>query len=141
MTFMKKGDRVRKEKLIKANIERGIRNRELKAAKVEEAKTSTIAVGRRILKLAVLASTMWCEDCNIALSFRFMSDERVVGLASVFTIRCHQCLREYKIHSDEKVPDTTGKGRASYSVNCKAAMGEYLSIIFITLCLEISIFP
>ena len=123
MPFIKAGDRVRKEKLIKTNIERGVRKRELKAAKVEKEKGCTIAVGRRIVNLAVLASTMWCDDCDIALSFRFMEDEKVVGLASVFTIRCHQCLTAYKIQSDEKVSDTTGKGRASYSINCKAAMG------------------
>ena len=118
---MKKNEAKRRESVRKANLQRGLQNRARKTGDLLH--LEAVLAGRRILKLANLGSFMWCDVCDDSLNFRYLEEEKVFGLASVFSIRCHRCLKLFFVPSDDKVPDPAGKGRAMYSVNCKSAMG------------------
>lgn len=121
MPFMKKGERERREKVAEACRKRNFKTRARKTGDVVH--LESVVVGRRILKLANLASFMWCDVCDDAISLRFMEKENQFGLASHFNIRCHRCLKVIDVPTDDKVPDPSGEGRAIYSINCKAALG------------------
>ena len=82
-------------------------------------------IGRRVVDLAVLANNMWCADCEIPLSFRWIEKEVQRGLASIFHVRCGTCLKVICVPTSTsfKLPDNTGY--PLYSVNCKAAAGTF----------------
>lgn len=80
--------------------------------------------GRRILALHILAANMWCDDCDVALSLRYLEKEKVFGLTSIFYVRCYQCLDLKKVYSDSPAPPVEGSSRPLFSANLKAALGK-----------------
>ena len=120
MPFVKKSVLEKKKKISEAQKLRHERNRVKKCSRIGE----MVSVGRRVFELALLANSMWCDDCDTALSFRYLEEEKQYGLASVFKVRCHMCLREYDIASSSPLADTTGTGRSLQAINCKVALGK-----------------
>ena len=100
-----KGDRVRdtngkfstKRKLQwKENLKNACKRRKIQN---EDSKES-IVDGRRVVEIKMLAEEMWCPACNAPLSFRYVENENVIGLASIFRVRCHTCLLLHEVRSN-----------------------------------------
>ncbi|KAK3916419.1 Cysteine--tRNA ligase [Frankliniella fusca] len=123
--FAKAQNVAKVEKLVERTAERKKKRSIAKAAKLlmaEDEPTMLVAVGRRVVELDTLAKELWCSDCNIPLSLRNLEKEQQMGLASIMTVRCGECLAEYAVHTSKKVPNLNG-GKDLYSSNCKAALG------------------
>ena len=91
--------------------------------KEDEAVSSEPCIdGRRIVEPAVLAEQMWCNACQLPLSFRTAEKEIRHGLSSTFKVRCHKCtlLHSVKTSKEHTNPITLNPVR---DVNCKAAVG------------------
>ena len=130
MRFIKKAELERRKKVAVANKLRGEANRAKRAKIAGE----YVSVGRRIFDLALLAQTMWCNSCNVALSFRYVVvEESQHGLASDFKIRCYKCLTIYEVSSSTKVADSTSSGpmRSLFAVNCKIALGKQVCFLLL----------
>ncbi|XP_044741244.1 uncharacterized protein LOC123302390 [Chrysoperla carnea] len=72
----------------------------------------------------ILAEKMWCTDCDTAFSFRYVEEEKRIGLASVYKIRCHQCLNIYVLPTSTKTTSSNHSHEfrnCQYSINVKAA--------------------
>ena len=67
---------------------------------------------------------MWCNKCNIPLSFRNIINESSRGLASNFTITCYKCSIDYNIHTCSIVKNL-------YDLNYKVAYGKQDLGVFI----------
>ncbi|KAK3919276.1 Dof zinc finger protein DOF3.2, partial [Frankliniella fusca] len=129
MPFMKQKERARRESVSRAMKERFVRSRALKAAAqlgegvgVEEQEQDGLAVPR-VVDLRQFALDMWCDSCNVPLSLRFLEEEETVGLASRFTVRCHQCLLAKKIDSSRRTTSPSTDGDQAYDINRRAAEG------------------
>ncbi|XP_043281560.1 uncharacterized protein [Venturia canescens] len=72
-----------KENIVIANKRRKI---------ISERANDLIVDGRRIVEIKRLAEDMWCSTCDAPLSFRYIEDEKIIGLASIFYVRCQLCL-------------------------------------------------
>lgn len=118
---MKAKERARREKSSMACKDRHARNRALKGL---NSQPTLAPAGRRIVDLAKLATDLWCNTCDKALSLRFLFEEKQFGLASKFMIRCGECLVVKEVFSSSTAPDLDGDGRSLYSVNMKAALGK-----------------
>lgn len=81
--------------------------------------------GRRVIALDVIADQMWCKECNAAISLRFLEEEKMCGLSSVFYVRCHSCLLVKEVCSDRVVPDLSKPGPGHYASNLKCALGTF----------------
>jgi len=123
MVFKKASEVSRRKKVAEANKLRGVKNRERKTLLSKQ----VVKIGRRVLDLTLIAQTMWCEKCDIGLSFRHLLEERQIGVASEYKIRCHRCLQVYNISSSSTVANTSTH-RPLYSINCKLAAGRYFII-------------
>ncbi|KAK3925215.1 Sensor protein NarQ-like protein [Frankliniella fusca] len=121
MPFMKKKEKERRLKVSTKMTEKWAKVRTVKAFK-EELTPVIAESGRRVIDLQLFARQMWCEECDVPLSLRFLEEERRIGLASKFFVRCHQCLARKEVLSSALAPRTTEDGRALYAINCKAAI-------------------
>jgi hypothetical protein len=124
MPFMKAKERARRENSAKACKQRHDKARALKELR-ESAQPTLAPAGRRVVDLAKLATDLWCDACDRALSLRFLFEERQFGLASKLMIRCGECLGVKEVFTSSTAPDVSGDGRSLYSVNMKAALGKY----------------
>lgn len=127
MPFMKKKEKLRRENVVKANIERHARNR---AQKSKAREPVLEPVGRRVVDLALLAREMWCNLCDAALSLKYLKDEVQFGLASKFRVHCPTCLDLKEVFTSSVLPASTDDGRSLFAVNCKAALGKQLYYLF-----------
>lgn len=76
--------------------------------------------GRRVIDIDYFAEQMWCTGCEIPLSFKYLVEERLFGLASIFFIKCNACEKIYEVKS------STGDGmRSKFHVNYKLALGKF----------------
>jgi hypothetical protein len=125
MPFVSKKEQARREKVSKAMKEKWSATRVRKAIR-EELAPVIVEAGRRVVDLQLFAKQMWCEDCDSALSLRFLEEERKFGLASKFTVRCHQCLLQKEVFTSALAPSEDG--RPLYAVNCKAAVGKLVCV-------------
>ena len=79
-------------------------------SKSEEASESSLihVKGNRIVNLQHMANQLYCSDCNEPLLIQNIEKEKVQGLASIFSIRCRECLLVNTVKSGEeyKSPDT-----------------------------------
>ncbi|KAK3931057.1 Ribonuclease T, partial [Frankliniella fusca] len=128
MPFVKRSVALKKEKIVQAQLLRHAKRREEETAaniraEREQAEAKSVGFGRRIVKLQLLGEALWCDPCDQALSLRYLEEEERHGLASIFIVRCHNCLAVYKISTDSKVPSLHDSGRSLYAVNLKAAAG------------------
>ncbi|XP_052130103.1 uncharacterized protein LOC127751098 [Frankliniella occidentalis] len=137
MPFMKKSAIIRNKRLVAMNVRNGIENRarkEAEEAKREEEEAAATAAApdpeqspacpdRRIANLPCLGESLWCDFCDDALSLRFQENEQRNGLASVFHVRCHRCMKVVKIHTDDKGPVLADGKSPLYSINLQAATG------------------
>lgn len=80
--------------------------------------------GIRFCDISYLGEQMWCYDCDLPLSFRFITREKRRGLASAISIRCFKCLDEKLIHISEK-SNNAENSVSLYSINYKAAIGIF----------------
>ena len=87
-------------------------------------KKESIVSGRRIVEIKILAEEMWCPACDIPLSFRYVEKEILVGLASIFDVRCHTCLLLHRVRTSMPRKNSE-KGHMQYAVNLKSALGRY----------------
>lgn len=85
--------------------------------------------GRRIVHIKTLGTQMDCRKCNQTLSLRDIVDEKLVGLACIWTVQCQHCLCTTRVTTDTKIQQknrTTkqGKQMRRYGVNIAGAMGN-----------------
>ena len=79
--------------------------------------------GRRLIDLSLLAKELWCKSCNTSVSVRHATQERRVGLASIFHVTCQLCQTGHQVHmsNTEKTPEFSN---VSYTVNTKVIVGK-----------------
>lgn len=80
----------------------------------------------RAMDLDMLSEEMWCNQCQIPLSFRNIVDEKRKGIASVFTVRCMQCSMLQYVHTFKYNSVTK-----TYDVNGKLAFGKLKNLVFV----------
>lgn len=119
--FVKKNEAQRRRTLSECAKKFNEVVQEKKKQRQQEAKEPVYYMGNRVMNPGLLAKTMWCDECDVPLSFRGLEKEVQRGLASIFYIRCHNCLLLKTINSGTKMQSTDGY--ALYSINCKAAAG------------------
>jgi len=127
--FTKAGSAARMAKLVGNRVERNIKRKISNAAKLlasDEEPTMLVHAGRRVVELDTLAKALWCTACDIPLSLRNLEKEQQMGLASIMTVRCRECLAVYAVHTSKKVPNLNG-AKSLYASNCKAALGKSTS--------------
>lgn len=123
--FVKGCVKAKSEAVSARNVAKGVKNLIERTAKklVEEDQPMLVSCGRRIVELDLLAKCLWCPACNHALSLRHLERESQYGCASIFTVRCHDCLQTYKVPTSKRVPNATSNSQGLFSANCKAALG------------------
>ncbi|CAD6233990.1 GSCOCG00007453001-RA-CDS [Cotesia congregata] len=62
---------------------------------------------------------MWCTTCDWPLSFRFLIQEDICGVASVFHLKCPKCKEIRLVKSSASEGKST---RSKYHVNFKLAL-------------------
>lgn len=77
--------------------------------------------GNRIMNVMKLAEDLWCSSCNEPLSLRYIEKDISIGLASIFSVRCHTCLLIHEVTTSNF--RTEGHQRR-YDVNCQASLGK-----------------
>lgn len=75
--------------------------------------------GRRVIDVELLAENLWCTECDIPLSLRFVMSEKRAGLASILNVQCKNCCAIYHVFTSKK---TESK---HYHVNMLLAIGMY----------------
>lgn len=81
-----------------------------------------IISGRRVVNLKVMAQHMDCTSCKAVLSLRNIEKETRRGLASIFLVRCRDCLILNIVPTDNVHP---GPGnRSLFAVNSDAVAGK-----------------
>jgi hypothetical protein len=139
-----KGDRVRdtngkfstKRKLQwKENLKNACKRRKIQN---EDSKES-IVDGRRVVEIKMLAEEMWCPACDAPLSFRYVEDENVIGLASIFRVRCHTCLLLHEVRSSKCYKKREDGNCTQYDVNAKSALGKKLKNLVCALLFTLEI--
>lgn len=79
--------------------------------------------GRRIVELQQMANDLWCATCMQPLSLRFIENELRISLATILTIRCHNCLATFEVNTCKKnFHDESGYSK--YDINVKASLGK-----------------
>ncbi|XP_057335065.1 uncharacterized protein LOC130673868 [Microplitis mediator] len=121
-----KNGQFRKKRPLQLESDQSFANKKKKTEKICVSNPEPIIEGRRIVDINKIAVDMWCDVCDDALSFRFIKNEDVVGLSSLFSIECHRCKKIHMIKTSPQTP--TG----NYVVNGKAAMAILTSGIGIT---------
>jgi RNase P subunit RPR2 len=124
--FAKAGNVKKVTKLVENNVDRKIKRQMSQAAKqltADQEPTMVVDVGRRVVELDTLAKALWCTACDIPLSLRNLEKETQMGLASILSVRCRDCLAVYTVHTSKKVPNLNGS-KSLYASNCKAALGR-----------------
>lgn len=84
--------------------------------------------GNRLVNLQHMASQLYCSSCKEPLMIQNIEKEKVYGLASVFSIRCRQCLLVNTVKSGEEYENPV-TGKKMFTVNTKSALGKYISLI------------
>ena len=79
--------------------------------------------GNRVVNLQLMASEMFCSNCNEPLLLQNIESEIIRGLASVFKIRCRECLLVNTVNTGEKYKNPV-TDRPIFSINTKAALGK-----------------
>ncbi|XP_071647148.1 uncharacterized protein [Temnothorax longispinosus] len=77
--------------------------------------------GYRLIKIAEISKLMKCDSCATILFFDFVQSEKRYGLASVFAIKCHNCLCIKEVHTSSRT--AVEKGRSLYEINAAVAFG------------------
>lgn len=88
----------------------------------QEATTPILATlqGSRLVDLNHLQRQMQCTKCLSELSIRAVSEETILGLASVLTVVCNKCFFENKVQTSKLNP------QGSYNINIAAVLGNFL---------------
>lgn len=96
---------------------------------LKDGETKSKIEGRRIVHIQTLVKEMVCSKCNSILSFRDILDEKLIGLACMWTVQCQDCLCTTRIATDQlhkcKTKTKQGKEMFRYGVNTAGAMGNY----------------
>lgn len=86
--------------------------------------------GRRIIHVQTLAEQLICKKCNSILSLTDTFEEKRVGLASIFYVKCRVC-RVTSSACTDKQHDTAGQN-LHFDTNTKAVIGT--CVLFSDLC-------
>lgn len=78
-------------------------------------------IGRRLVDVDLCAEKMWCEYCDIPLSFRHAEKETHLGISSNFYIRCKQCSNLITVPTSKTVYCTNGSNLRE--INLQVAAG------------------
>ncbi|XP_077280108.1 uncharacterized protein LOC143907299 [Temnothorax americanus] len=70
----------------------------------------------------MLAEEMWCPVCDAPLSFQYVENENVIGLASIFRVRCHTCHLLHEVQSSKCYKKREDGNCTQYDVNAKSAL-------------------
>lgn len=103
----------------KENVRQSAKRRKRQVAEPE----GLCVEGRRVVELQQMAKNMWCATCVQPLSLRFIENEARIGLATILTIRCHNCLATFEVNTCKK-DFHVESGRSKYDINVKAALGK-----------------
>ena len=77
----------------------------------------------RIIDWNYVAQQMHCEFCKEGMHMENIEDETVNGLASIFRIRCQQCLLVNTIKSGKEYTNPSSE-KPIFSINTKLALGK-----------------
>ena len=84
--------------------------------------------GRRIVHIKTLGKQMFCCKCSQTLSLCNIVDEKLIGLACIWTIQCDHCSSTTRVATDQKykkkVKTKQGKEMFRYDVNVAGAIGN-----------------
>lgn len=83
-----------------------------------------IIKGYRIVDLVHMARQMQCTTCHDSLFLQDIESETLKGLASIFYIRCRQCLTLNGVHSSTEYKNPANECYVSM-INTKFVLGEY----------------
>ncbi|KAK0071017.1 hypothetical protein PV325_013669, partial [Microctonus aethiopoides] len=83
---------------------------------------STLDDGYRIVHKSHLAEQMKCSSCNATLSFGNEEQETKVGVASILSIRCAECLLINKVSTGPQY-NNTNNGYKVFDINSRLVLG------------------
>lgn len=82
-----------------------------------------IHVSNRVIDVKSIADELWCKKCNLQLSLKHIVKEKILGLASIFHVKCTKCKNIYLVNiSSFKTNDTNYK---QFNINLRLAFGKY----------------
>lgn len=88
----------------------------------KEAKCKTVD-GRRIVYIETLGEQLICFKCNCILSLTDTVEEKNVGLASIFYVRCRECKMISSACTDKQ--HITEDQNIHFDTNTKGVIGLY----------------
>ncbi|OXU17178.1 hypothetical protein TSAR_012609 [Trichomalopsis sarcophagae] len=88
---------------------------------LKEETNSKIIEGRRIVHLQTLGEQLICNKCKSILSLTDTVEEKNVGLASIFYVRCRECKITSSVCSDKY--HKTADQNIHFDTNTKAVIG------------------
>ncbi|KAK0169277.1 hypothetical protein PV327_011668, partial [Microctonus hyperodae] len=89
----------------------------------ESTEVKAQAEGYRFMSPSHLGKSMKCTSCNIYLSFENVQNERRCGQASIFTIRCSNCLLLNNVSTGKTIEMSDGS--IKFEINVRAVLGAY----------------
>ena len=85
-----------------------------------------IVEGLRIIDIRLFAKQMYCLFCDSVLSLDYVENEVRRGLASVFKIRCRDCLLMNEVSTGKT--HLAADGVKLYDINSKTVLSQYINI-------------
>jgi len=84
--------------------------------------------GRRIIHVKTLGVQMFCRKCQSVLSLTNIVDEKRIGLASIFLVKCNICCSVTGVNTDKQheVLDQN----IHFDSNTKFALGKFMKFFF-----------
>ncbi|XP_071652286.1 uncharacterized protein [Temnothorax longispinosus] len=103
----------------KDNVIAGVKRRRLIREEHDKPKID----GHRIVNITKVAEDMWCWSCNASLSFRHIENETVLGLASIFHVRCQNCNKLKRVNTSDRETNVADNRKRKFDINYKVALG------------------
>ncbi|XP_043270812.1 uncharacterized protein [Venturia canescens] len=76
---------------------------------------------KRIIDVQTLSENLVCSKCQEVLSLCDIQDERRIGLASAFKIKCKKCTTMNVVETNAK--HVSNAGKEIFNINTEAALG------------------
>ena len=85
--------------------------------------TNSKIEGRRIVHIQTFAEQLNCKNCHSILSLKDIVEEKKIGLACIFYVRCRECKKVSSVYSDKQ--HKTANKNIHFDTNTKAVIGLY----------------
>lgn len=103
---LKNGQFVRKKAFLgnQKRLESKLKNKKKSVEKIltEQKQSIKVVEGKRIVDLNVLASNLFCKNCNCDLKLKNIKDEKRTGLHSILSVMCDACKAVTKVETGNK---------------------------------------